>query len=296
MGNSITANLLEILACPYCGSKLDISGNVMECSSCDEKYYCTNEGQFDLRLQKIKTISYNFKLERNVFQIEEFDLTPLRINKNPEVDFSSVKIPWHITKEIMSYFPGARSKDSLMLDLGCGNVIHKSICEHAGFKYVGIDYSSREAPLLADAQALPFKANSFEFILSIAVLEHIQYPLIMMSEAFRVMKSGGVFIGTVAFLEPFHSNSYYHHSHLGLINSLQYAGFKIKKVSPSKDWSVLYAQAIMSLFPKLSPKVCRIVIWPLFIIHRFWWKVKRLNENKRILLSSAAFSFIAYKE
>lgn len=101
-----------------------------------------------------------------------------------------------------------------MLDLGCGDGAFKQVCAHTNLEYIGMDYSGR-APILGNAESSPFKDNSFDFVLSIAVFEHIRNPFVAIREIARVLKSGCVFIGTVAFLEPFHMASYYHMTHLG---------------------------------------------------------------------------------
>ena len=120
-------------------------------------------------------------------------------------------------------------------------------------------------------------------------------------EVYKVLKPGGKLIGTVAFLEPFHGNSYYHHTHLGTLNSLAFGGFKVEKLASSKQWSVLGAQARMGLFPAMPTAVANALIFPLYFLHRLWWRIagivdSRATEERRILKTSGAFAFIATKE
>jgi SAM-dependent methyltransferase len=188
-----------------------------------------------------------------------------------------------------------------MLDLGCGNTVHRAACEHAGFEYVGLDYDSAAAPILGDAHALPFRSESFEFVLSVAVLEHLRFPFVMMREVYRVLQPRGVFIGTVAFLEPFHGDSFYHHTHLGTYNSLREGGFRIQHICPSDTWSVLTAQANMGLFPRMPHLLSRSLVMPVQMMHRIWWRLGSLvsaksSEKARITSTTGSFTFIAHKD
>jgi ubiquinone/menaquinone biosynthesis C-methylase UbiE len=189
-----------------------------------------------------------------------------------------------------------------MLDLGCGEGLHRGVCEHAGFEYVGVDIRHQKAHILGDAHALPFADNSFDFILSIATLEHLRNPFIALREAHRVLKPGGKLLGSVAFLEPFHDLSYFHHSHHGLHYLLQNADFNIKSIGPEGDWPVLRALAEMILFPKLPKSVANSLVAPTHILHKLWWKAgskivktETSQERYRLLATAGSFTFVVEK-
>lgn len=293
----------DILACPCCEGLLSRNDSGAKCKDCQEEYIYTNEGQLDLRLQRRKLYNIQFELGVSLLPPKGFDFKALQKNPSPEVNFTGVKVPNHLTKELISYFPKAKRNKSLMLDLGCGRAIHREVCEYAGFEYVGLDIDSPDALILGDAHAVPLKSDSFEFILSVAVLEHIRYPFVAMNEIYRILKPGGRFIGTVAFLEAFHRDSYYHHTHFGAFNSLKTAGFDIEYVAPNKDWPVLIAQASMSLFPKLPRLISRSLVLPIHLLHRAWWSISYLithhsakeGEKRRTLFTAGSFFFIATK-
>ncbi|MHA1757315.1 MAG: glycosyltransferase, partial [Promethearchaeota archaeon] len=190
-------SIINILACPYCGATLSKIQNGLKCTECNQIYYINKQNQIDLRLKKPKKYVLPIILNSNQSVKQNSHFKILKRKPNPELNLSKIKIPHHLTEELISHFPRAKTEKEYVLDLGCGNMIHKEICEMAGFKYIGMDYQSPKAQILGDAHALPYKDNSFSFIISIAVLEHIRYPLIMMKEVYRVLKPNSLFIGTV---------------------------------------------------------------------------------------------------
>ena len=295
---ALPAGTWNVLACPACGAGVSAIGVDVCCRACDIEYGRAPHGALDLRLRRPKRCRLTVDVGTPLLPDGGFDFAPLRMNPEPAVDFSATDAPHHLTRELMSFFPKAPAPHSLALDIGCGDAIHRGVCERAGFDYIGLDYDAPQAPMLADAHALPFRDESFDFVLSIAVLEHIRFPLLMMREAHRVLKPGGKFIGTVAFLEPFHGDSYYHHTHLGTFNALKHGGFEVEKIAPSADWTALRAQASMSLFPKMPRMFSSALVWPTEILHRLWWSAASLVSPKadaltRIRSTTGAFSFVA---
>lgn len=96
-----------------------------------------------------------------------------------------------------------------LLDLGCGPRDQAIVASHLGMRYVGIDYDSPAADVLADGHSLPFRNATFDVVLAYAVPEHFQDPFIAIAEVGRTLVPGGLFVGAVSQGEPFHS-SFFH--------------------------------------------------------------------------------------
>lgn len=93
------------------------------------------------------------------------------------------------------------------LNVGCGGALHKSVSEpyfNKGYNMIGVDISEEYLKqfsqifntdvVQANSMALPFRSNNFDLINFTDVVEHLHHPLIGLSEAQRVLKTGGVII------------------------------------------------------------------------------------------------------
>lgn len=116
--------------------------------------------------------------------------------------------------------PLLAGRDVTVLDLGCGPRDQAVCAAHLGYRYVGVDYAGNCADALADAHALPFRNATFDCVFSYAVLEHLHSPAIALAEIARVLRPGGVYVGTVSQGEPFHA-SYFHMTPWGFIALIQ---------------------------------------------------------------------------
>lgn len=113
-----------------------------------------------------------------------------------------------------------------VLLLGCGDGGERPFLEGRGFQTVAFDI--RRSPgtdFVADAHRLPLEDDCVDLVISMQVLEHVHSPWLVVDEIGRVLRPGGMFIGSVAFLKAFH-DSYFHMTHLGVMHLLQHAGME----------------------------------------------------------------------
>lgn len=298
MVTAISDTIWEALRCSDCGGGLEARDDGAKCMNCGQHFPYTDHGSLDLHPRKPKEYPINFELGSPVPYGDRLPVEPLSENPVPEVDFSGVEVPRHLTREILSYFPRAGTRGGLMLDLGCGSAPHRQVSTRAGFEWVGIDHDAPAAPLLGDAHSLPFADARFEFVLFVTVLQYLRFPFVAMREVFRVMKPHGTLIGTVAFLEPSHGTSFYHHTDRGTFDLLQSSGFTVKKLAPFRNWTALKALASLGLFFRMPRPVAQSLVAPLELMHSLWWRAGgmltgRNLENIRLRHFAGSFIFIA---
>lgn len=105
-------------------------------------------------------------------------------------------------------------KPGKILEIGCGNCRNLLTFAQRGFDCYGIDFSKEMLKYAkefckknkikiklkkAKAESLPFPNNSFDYVLSIALLHHLKKSeqLKAVNEMFRILKPGGKAIATV---------------------------------------------------------------------------------------------------
>ncbi len=94
--------------------------------------------------------------------------------------------------------------DGLILDCGAGK---RPVYYHNVVNYEIVDYDTTD--VLGVGEALPFRDNCFDGVISVAVLEHVRDPFRCAAEIIRVLRPGGRLICCVPFLQPEHG--YPHH-------------------------------------------------------------------------------------
>ncbi|WP_416409225.1 class I SAM-dependent methyltransferase [Agrobacterium rosae] len=105
------------------------------------------------------------------------------------------------------------SRHDLVLDCGCGR---RPEYFHNVVNYEIVDYDTTD--VIGVGERLPFKDNSFDAVVSIAVLEHVRDPFTCAQEISRVLKPGGELYCSVPFLQPYHGypHHYFNATHQGI--------------------------------------------------------------------------------
>lgn len=96
-----------------------------------------------------------------------------------------------------------------ILDLGSGELGGFPLARGAQVTRVDIQPRFRPAAV-ADAQRLPFKDSSFDAVLAMSVLEHVPRPWLAVEEIRRILRSGGLVLGYVPFMYPYHADASFH--------------------------------------------------------------------------------------
>ena len=113
------------------------------------------------------------------------------------------------TKEVIKVILKYKGKEvGSILDVGCadGKMLEFLLKELKVHDYKGVDFDQKLINLankdikkhleVGNALNLKFKENSFDVLISTAVIEHLENPEKFLKESYRVLKEGGIIILT----------------------------------------------------------------------------------------------------
>jgi len=113
--------------------------------------------------------------------------------------------PWH--RRVIGMVKGLMPNDppGPHLDLGTGDGVRIRMVRPKG-RIVGVEpdpimaaHARRRGIVVHErsAEKLPFRDRSFKLVTCIEMLEHVEHPVLVLAEAYRVLKAGGFFICVV---------------------------------------------------------------------------------------------------
>ncbi len=136
-----------------------------------------------------KTIQVSNQSERVLHEIVA--------QRNSHEDQTKGIVGWFYRFYIQEIIKFIKKKQGLILDVGCGEGI---IFKEADIKTIQLDVSLTRLKrakkynnllVCADAYSLPFKDNTFDSVLLVAVLEHTSEPWEILVVSYRVLKPNG---------------------------------------------------------------------------------------------------------
>ena len=151
-----------------------------------------------------------------------------------------------------------------LLDVGCGKRPYSLIYDRLVDTSVGTEVSfsphgTADADVLARAEALPFRDNSFDTVVCTEVLEHTQDPFRAIRELSRLLTRDGHLLLSVPFLYPVHEapHDYWRLTPHGLEAMLQSAGLV-------SGWLPMFppTRVFKPLAVKISPVNVVVVVLP----------------------------------
>ena len=189
--------LLDILACPICKVPLELHEGTL---------LCTQQGH---RYPVINGVPILF----------------------PEADQREVchEAPLDVREEYAAWVHRnvlrSLANNQVVLDVGSGNVTVNDP------NIVRMDVTlTPYVDIVADVHALPFLDESLDYVMSLAVLEHLHQPFVASQEMYRVLKRGGYVYADTNFVFCYHG--YPHHYFNFSIHGIQrvFADFTMLQV------------------------------------------------------------------
>jgi SAM-dependent methyltransferase len=131
---------------------------------------------------------------------DSFDRIKLFFKKYPNFYYSLIVIISPVQGNYKTIKKFISDSNGVVINIGSGNqVMRQGVINIDMMNYDNVD-------IVADIQDLPFRANTLDAVINIAVLEHVLEPSTVLKEVHRVLKPGGRVYTCIPFMQPFHAS------------------------------------------------------------------------------------------
>lgn len=158
-----------------------------------------------------------------------------------------------------------KGKKVVALNLGSGN-------SDFGADLLNVDILPyQNVDIICDIENMPFKDNSVDYIINIAVLEHVPNPQKVISEIHRILKPDGKIYCFIPFMQPFHASPYdfQRFTYEGMKHQFrEFEILKLKSVGPTSGM-LWVLQEWLALFFSFGIKPLHTFLYLFFMILTF---------------------------
>ncbi len=143
---------------------------------------------------------YFREVDKSAETHDSFDQIKLFFKKSPRLYYFLISVISPVKGNMAPLRKFLGAVKGIVLNIGSGN-------EPKRMGVINIDMMDYDnVDFVADIHSLPFKDNSVDAIMNLAVLEHVCEPRQVMQEIHRVLKAGGLVYTAIPFMQPFHAS------------------------------------------------------------------------------------------
>jgi SAM-dependent methyltransferase len=247
MSTELKSELLERLTCPKCGQTVKpVLKGRLECIGCGTKIPIVNG----------KPIFTPVPLGMQAAP---------KLVRGPNEGSTWRQANWRFLEKVIGNLP----QKAVILDFGAGHGdFNQVLCKRT---VIALDvFPYEEVDLVCDIQkAVPFKKSSFDVIVLMNVLEHVQQPVKLLKTLATLLHPSGSLVITVPFLLKLHQMPYdfYRFSHHQLENMGHAAGLEIAAIEGYYDPILMMKESALNVrsfatpgMPFLTRKLSRLLL------------------------------------